>query len=228
MIIWLSLLLAGLLPGGHSHNDYLQPEPFGKAARSGMCSLEADVFPVHGRLLVAHTPLELNPARDLATLYLRPAERWPGDPIELLVDIKADPEKALELLESELRAHPQARFSAVVLTGARPARTPQLGFITVEGTVSELRAGSLPAGCRYVSGPWRSFFQWQGLGAPPAAEQAALDQLVRDAHQKNCRLRLWGAPDTPAAWAELFRAGVDRINTDHPQELGEWLRGQSR
>lgn len=227
MIAWLALILLGV-PGGHSHNDYQRSEPFGLAARSGMTSIEVDVFPVRGRLLVAHSALELAASRDLCGLYLQPLEAWNGEPLELFVDIKADPEKALDLLETELRAHPRARLKVVILTGARPLRVPALDIITVERTVAELRSGRLPAGCRYISGHWRSLFQWGGEGAPSPDEQALLDQMVREAHQQRCKLRLWGSPDTPAAWAELWRAGVDLINTDRPQELGEWLRTQKR
>lgn len=216
-------LAALALPGGHSHNDYEQEKPFELAAHSGMTSIEADVFPVEGQLLVAHSRTGLDPARSLQKLYLEPLQRW-GKPLELLVDIKSDPDQALDLLEQELQNTPPPKQSLIVLSGSRPKRLPKLALISLEGTVAELRSASLPANCRYISGPWWSESGWNGEGNMPAATRGRLEELVKQVHAKGMLLRLWGTPDTPEAWEEFYRAGVDRINTDHPKELSEWLK----
>src|SRR5437660_742306 len=60
----------------HAHNDYEHPRPLFDALDHRFGSVEADVFLVDGRLLVAHDPTELDPTRTLEALYLDPlAER---------------------------------------------------------------------------------------------------------------------------------------------------------
>lgn len=217
-------LLALAVPGGHSHNDYEQERPFEEAARSGMVSIEADVYPVDGRLLVAHSRFQVDPENTLSRLYLEPLRRWQGKPLELLVDFKSDPDLSLNLLEQELSANPPPPKTVVVLSGARPKRAPRLPYLTLEGTVSELRSQSLPANCRYVSGPWWPESSWKGDGPMPAGTRTRLESLVKQAHDKGLLLRLWGTPDNSEAWAEFYQLGVDRINTDHPLDLADFLK----
>ncbi|MBX3167258.1 MAG: hypothetical protein KF760_07590 [Candidatus Eremiobacteraeota bacterium] len=225
--LWLGLLfplLALAAPGGHSHNDYEQEKPFELAVRCGMLSLEADVFPSEGRLLVAHSRADLDPDNTLRELYLEPLQRWQGRPLELLIDIKAEPDLALTLLEQELTANPPPKQTVVILSGLRPKRVSRLPYLTLEGSVAELRAQTLPAHCRYVSGPWWPESSWRGEGPMPSGTRARLQDLVKQVHEKGLLLRLWGTPDEPEAWAEFYRAGVDRINTDHPRELADFLK----
>ena len=225
--LWLCLLLplvALAAPQGHSHNDYEQDKPFELAVQSGMLSIEADVYPVGSQLLVAHSRNRLNPDNTLTRLYLTPLQRWQGRPLELLIDIKSDPDTALNLLEQELQATPPPKQTMVILSGSRPRRVPRLSYITVEGTVSQLRARTLPPNCRYLSGPWWPESSWGGQGDIPARARARLEELVKEAHAKGLLLRLWGTPDTTEAWDAFYRAGVDRINTDKPRELGEFLK----
>lgn len=217
-------LLVLAIPGGHSHNDYEQDRPFDLAARSGLVSLEADVFPVDGRLLVAHSRADLDPDNTLKELYLEPLQRWQGKPLELLVDIKSEPEQALTLLEQELSANPPPKQSVVILGGLRPKRSPRLPYLTLEGTLAEMRSQTLPPNCRYVSGPWWPESSWKGDGVMSENTRSHLEDLVKQVHAKGLLLRLWGTPDTPEAWNEFYRAGVDRINTDRPKELADFLK----
>ena len=57
---------------GHSHNDYVQAEPFASAIQHGMKSIEVDVFPRDGDLLVAHTVFGLDPAKRIGNMYIKP------------------------------------------------------------------------------------------------------------------------------------------------------------
>ncbi len=57
-----------LLRRGHSHNDYHQENPLDSALQHGLRSVEVDVFPVYGELLVAHTRFELLDARNIDDL----------------------------------------------------------------------------------------------------------------------------------------------------------------
>lgn len=119
-----------------------------------MNSIEADVFSVEGQLLVAHSRAELDPRTRWSNSTWNRCSAGRENSLELLVDIKSDPEVALNLLEQELTANPPPKNTVVILSGSRPKRAPRLPYLTVEGTVAEFRSQSLPPNCRYVSGPW--------------------------------------------------------------------------
>jgi len=103
---------ADVLPNAHAHNDYLHTRPLLDALQYGFTSVEADVFPVGGDLLVAHDLIALRPERTLEKLYLAPlAERikqnkghvYPhSDRFFLLIDIKANPDAAYSNLKALL------------------------------------------------------------------------------------------------------------------------------
>lgn len=212
---------------GHSHNDYAQAEPFWGAVRAGVYSLEADVYAdVPGKLNVAHNRRGIEQDRDLVHLYLEPLGQWQGHPIELLVDIKSNTDKAVAILTDLMRDFKSDRLAAVVITGARPRCVCLDPRLSIEGTVQEMRAKRLPPGCRYVSAKWSTLFHWDGEDEMPPDEYKKLLELVREAHAQNLKLRLWAAPDDEPSWKAQYRAGVDRINTDRPNDFAEWLDEQ--
>src|SRR5256885_2951300 len=53
----------------HAHNDYEHPHPLFDALDAGARSVEADVFLVNGKLLVAHSWVDVRPERSLQSLY---------------------------------------------------------------------------------------------------------------------------------------------------------------
>ena len=71
----LALLLSTQLM--HSHNDYAQKHPFYTAWENHFDSIEVDVFPVNGKLLVGHNDKELNPDRTIQSLYLNQMSKIP-------------------------------------------------------------------------------------------------------------------------------------------------------
>ena len=102
----------------HAHNDYQHDRPLEDAADLGFTSVEVDVFPGEGRLLVAHHVLELIFRRTFEDLYLKPliarleaSGSVLGHPLAeqggflLLVDAKDDGEAVLALLEEKLSPH---------------------------------------------------------------------------------------------------------------------------
>jgi len=107
---------APCLRQAHAHNDYLHPRPLFDALEQGFTSVEADVFSVGDRLLVAHTSLELPFAKTFQELYLEPLEKLSkerggkimsdGRPLWLLVDIKNNPEKTWSLVAREITNRP--------------------------------------------------------------------------------------------------------------------------
>src|SRR5438552_17864850 len=85
LAIWLSLgslsLNAAVSPEtnspppltrAHAHNDYEHTRPLRDALDHGFCSIEADVWLVDGKLLVAHDRGKVKPDRTLQALYLDP------------------------------------------------------------------------------------------------------------------------------------------------------------
>ena len=133
----------------HSHNDYLHERPLLDALNHGFASIEADVFPVEGQLLVAHTFLELSKQKTLESLYLKPLReivvRNGGSiyansggngngarrPLILLVDIKTKGVEAFAILESLLKSYDDIVSSSldgefrekavtVIVSGDRP------------------------------------------------------------------------------------------------------------
>src|SRR2546426_4129702 len=56
----------------HAHNDYEHARPLLDALDHGFCSIEADVWLVEGKLLVAHDRNKVKPDRTLQALYLDP------------------------------------------------------------------------------------------------------------------------------------------------------------
>src|SRR5437870_3442113 len=56
----------------HAHNDYEHPRPLLDALDHGFCGVEADIWLVEGKLLVAHDRDKTRPEGTLETLYLEP------------------------------------------------------------------------------------------------------------------------------------------------------------
>jgi hypothetical protein len=60
------------LRGAHAHNDYEHERPLIDALAHGFQSVEADVFLVEGKLLVAHNLKDVKEDRTFEGLYLDP------------------------------------------------------------------------------------------------------------------------------------------------------------
>src|SRR5262245_36960462 len=56
----------------HAHNDYEHPRPLLDALDHGFCSVEADIWLVDGKLLVAHDRDKVKPDGTFQALYLDP------------------------------------------------------------------------------------------------------------------------------------------------------------
>lgn len=235
-----------VLPHAHAHNDYAHPRPLADALDHGFSSVEADVFPEDGDLLVGHVRGELRAGRTLRTLYLDPlrqrleahgAVHPGGPPFTLLVDFKTDGAAAYALLAEQLR--PLRRFLTsapgtrppleVIVSGARPieaiAADPDR-LVGIDGRPEDLDRDDRPAALvPLVSERWGRFFTWIGTGEMPAGERATLDGLVARAHARGQRLRFWATPERPGCWRVLRDAGVDLVGTDDLGALAEFFHG---
>jgi len=236
-----------LLPNAHAHNDYLHPRPLLDALDQGFCSVEADVFPVDGDLLVAHTRPEIRPSNTLKRLYLDPlaarirANRgWVhtrGQRFQVLIDFKTEGEICLGTLLRQLRAYPELVGTwaqpgpvSFVISGARPmALLEKLdGFpVSIDGRPSDLGKGVSARAMPLVSDSWWNHFKWTGNDPMPEPEKAKLRALVQQVHGEGKTIRFWASPDRPEVWNELRSAGADWINTDRLADLREFLTSRS-
>ena len=239
-----------VLPRAHAHNDYLHDRPLMDAVENGFCSVEADIFHVRGKLLVAHTWFDLQMDRTLEDMYLKPLRKLvkenggsvhgDGTPFTLLIDIKKDGEETYRVLDAMLENYPDV-FSSVIngqrkpgpvqaiISGARPVEAitkDETRFVGIDGRLGDLKSDSSPNLLPLISDNWKNNFQWRGEGKFPPAEKEKLKQIIDQAHKKQRRVRFWASPDKKTVWNELNKAGVDLINTDDLPGLRKFLISQ--
>lgn len=235
------------LPQAHAHNDYLHERPLLDALENGFCSVEADVFLVGGKLLVAHNRADCDPERTLAKLYLDPLRErvrknggrvyTNGPEFILLIDIKSDGASTYRALHQLLSEYPDV-FSYVddgklhekavsaIISGNRPfeqiaASSPR--FAGIDGRLSDLNSDRPAHLMPLISDNWRTHFKWRGEGPISAGEKEKLDEIVAAAHAKHRKVRFWATPDNAHVWNVLHEAGVDFINTDDLPGLRAFL-----
>ncbi|CAL9587742.1 hypothetical protein SUDANB6_05194 [Streptomyces sp. enrichment culture] len=225
----------------HAHNDYEHPRPLLDALDHRFGSVEADIHLVDGRLLVAHDPEDLDPARTLESLYLDPLAarvrahhgrvyRGHRGSLQLLVDIKT--EGASTYLELDRRlsryrhlfttyAHGRVRTGpvTVVVSGDRAARAPMEAQTVrrafYDGRLADL-GGPAPASfAPLISDNWTLNFTWRGVGAFPDAERERLRALVRTAHARGQRVRFWATPDAPGPARDALWSELLAAGVDH-------------
>jgi hypothetical protein len=236
------------LPRAHAHNDYEHSRPLWDALDQGFGSVEADIYLVDGQLLVAHDLPKVRPERTLQRLYLDPLRdrvRQKGgrvhgsaDGFTLLIDLKSAGDPTYRALSGVLAGYREmltvfhgdrveTNAVTVIVSGDRPRtllESESTRYAGLDGRLVDLGTGVSPRLMPLISDRWGTRFTWLGEGELPTTERALLQQLVRTAHQEQKRIRFWGAPDGPAAWAALDEAGVDLINTDRLAELSHFLR----
>ncbi|WP_328939101.1 phosphatidylinositol-specific phospholipase C/glycerophosphodiester phosphodiesterase family protein [Streptomyces tauricus] len=207
----------------HAHNDYLHPRPLFDALDHRFGSVEADIFLVDGQLLVAHDPVELDPARTLESLYLKPLAarvkanrgsvyRGYRKPLQLLIDIKTEGSATYLELDRRLRryrhlfttyAHGRVHPGAVtaVISGDRAARVPMeaqtVRHAFYDGRFLDLLAPA-PAPASFIpliSDNWTLNFTWQGVGTFPEVERQKLRGIILAAHSRGQKVRFWATPD---------------------------------
>lgn len=231
----------------HAHNDYLHERPLHDALGHGFCSVEADIFLVDGKLLVAHTRSELQHAKTLEILYLDPLKQRiaenggrvhrGGPTFHLLIDIKDDGAKTYRALDRVLARYADmlTRIQdgkvtngavSIAISGNRD-RAAILGtnprYAGIDGRLTDLDSKDPVHVMPLISDNWRSHFTWRGDGEIPPEELEKLDDAVKRAHASGRRLRLWATPENVAVWKVLNTTGVDHINTDKLADLEAFL-----
>ena len=245
----------GALARAHAHNDYEHDAPLFDALGRGFASVEADVWLVDGKLLVAHDLEQVKPERTLETLYLEPLRALvqandgrvhPGfeHSLQLLIDIKSDGAETYRALHEVLAQysdilsvfsyrHVQENAVTAVISGNRPLELiarQRVRYAAYDGRWSDAGTDADAAFIPLVSDNWTKQFKWDGVGAMPEDEKQKLHDLVAAVHDKGRRVRFWATPDDAerreAVWSVLIAAGVDYINTDDLAGLSAFLQGQ--
>lgn len=241
------------LAQAHSHLDCDRGRPLEDALSHGFTSVEADVWLIDGVLSVAHDRDAVREGYTLEELYLGPLQHrvtaagaihpgWSGS-LQLMVDIKSDPEPTYEALHNLLHTHASILTSyhgaavrpgavEVVVSGKRPRElmlAQPLRYAAYDGRLDDLGRGLPPTFMPLISTDWRKQFVWRGVGPMFFWERRRLRTMVARAHAEGHRFRFWGTRDRPGRartrlWAALVDAGVDHINTDDLPGLEAFLR----
>lgn len=235
----------------HAHNDYEHARPLLDALDHGFCGVEADIYLVEGKLLVAHDRDKVKPERTLQALYLDPlSERVKknggrvftnGPEFSLLIDLKSDWKTTYPVLRTVLTNYAgmlttfrdgakQTKAITIVISGDR-AKEMFAGETTrysgYDGLLTDLDLTEPAALIPWISADWKKDFTWRGDGAMPEAEQKKLREIVAKAHAQGRRVRFWGAPDNEKFWRAMRAADVDLINTDDLAGVEKFLRAES-
>lgn len=221
----------------HSHNDYKNSTPFYRAYKDGFGSMEADVFAVNGELLVAHEESEITPARSLKTMYINPLvinlKKDTGRHLRLLIEIKKDYTITLPLVLKELRplrkyfSYPgHAGRLVITMTGAVPPGRVMLQYPNwlnfdvgspTGYTTEQLKKIEL------ISADFWEYSKWNGKSELKEADIVRLKGIIDSAHAAGKKIRFYGTPDTPLCWKKMIELNTDVINTDHLDELADFL-----
>jgi hypothetical protein len=236
------------LAAAHAHNDYEHARPLLDALDHGFCSVEADIYLVDGKLLVAHNRPDVKPERTLEALYLDPllarvkangGSVYPSGPrFTLLIDLKSDGPATYAVLTKTLAKYAEMLTTirdgkaapgaiSIVISGNRPLKevaAEKVRYAGIDGRLTDLDADTPAELMPMISDNWGLHFRWRGVGEIPAAERAKLREVVDKAHQHGRTVRFWNIPANATIWGELSAAGVDLINTDDLAGLEKYLR----
>ncbi|HEU5052704.1 MAG TPA: phosphatidylinositol-specific phospholipase C/glycerophosphodiester phosphodiesterase family protein [Hanamia sp.] len=225
----------------HAHNDYMHPVPFYTAWNAGFGSIEADVYPVDGVLLVSHTKKALSSERTLNRLYLKPLleqlKKNDKRKVSLLIDIKENYKESLHLLIQELKPLKKYLVSdddlnkpvTILISGERPPPAEYKNYPHYIFFDDDLRVFHTPdewKRVRLVSLSFQRYSHWNGEGNLPDSDRKVLTHVIDSVHSAGKKIRFWAAPDNENSWVTQMKLGADIIGTDKIQELAAFLGKQ--
>ena len=222
----------------HAHNDYMHPVPFYTAYNAGFGSIEADVFPVNGVLLVSHSKKELQSQRTLDSLYIQPLlKELPKNStrkVNLLIDIKENYKEALQLLMKELEPLKKYLISnndtskqvTILISGERPPPGEYKNYphyIFFDDDLRKFHTNDEWKRVALVSLSFERYSKWNGEGTIPEKDWDTLKFTVDSVHHSGKKIRFWAAPDNENSWKMQMKLGVDLIGTDKIRQLSQFL-----
>ena len=225
----------------HSHNDYLNAAPFSLAFKNGFGSIEADVFPVNGRLHVAHSKKEIQPQKALENLYISPLlhEFVSNGPrkLSLLIDVKENYAIVLPLLIKELAplllylsTLEKPNYVTIIISGDRPPPAEYKNypdFIFFDNDLRLPHTDKEWSRVALVSLPFSKISAWKGENALKQNDRKALKAIIDSVHTAGKPIRFWAAPDTKISWRWQMKLRADLIGTDKINELGNFIRKEN-
>lgn len=228
----------------HSHNDYVRANPFYLAYNCHFASIEADVFLVDGELYVAHKLQEIDKSKTLRKLYLEPIKEKmklngnkiyaDGKPLQLLIDLKTNNPETKQALQNILTEYKDC-FDVlhnpcavqVVWTG----NTPMPGefntyapWIKFDGVYPAIYTKDQLKRIAMVSLSLKTITKWRAKEDMSDQDYEKVLEVIRTVHAIGKPIRFWSVPDSPGAWDFFMKNEVDFLNTDHPQELANYLQ----
>lgn len=241
----------GTLNKGHSHNDYLQKRPLYDALELGFSSIEIDVYVKNNELIVSHLPIFLHQKPKIETLYFEPLKTLMNDsqfirsfqnhPLILMIDIKNESEKSLELLRKKVKiiqkylqypGHHKGdnRILQICLSGKKPMSaimSDSSKFYTLDGSISGDLSSDLPQNLlQRLSDPVKKHFK--SKKNLKKDEVITLQQLVWKAHAKGRQIRFYAAGNNPKLWEQLHYADVDWINVDKLKDYAKFVQSENK
>jgi alkaline phosphatase len=224
----------------HSHNDYEQPLAFETALRAGFGSIEADIFLVDGKLIVAHDKEQLKRMLTLDSLYLLPLQKYiranrgyvykdTGRALQLMIDIKSEPIPTLSRLVEKLKTFPvlvNAGSLHIVISGNRPPPSEFKNWpswIMFDGELNKDYSKEQLNKIAMLSDNFARYSKWNGEGEMAQPDLDAIKSLISKVHSLHKKIRFWNAPDNLNAWKTFIALGVDYLNTDHIEAISDFL-----
>lgn len=226
------------IANAHAHNDYEHPVPFYTAFNAGFGSIEADVFPVNGVLIVAHSKKEIERERTLENLYIKPLlqqfKKNRNRKVNLLIDIKENYKESLKLLIEALKPLRKFLYSAanknnpvtILISGERPPPNEYKNYpdyIYFDDDLRKFHNSQEWQRVGLVSLSFERYSRWNGEGVLPKKDKDTLLHVIDTVHASGKKIRFWAAPDNENSWKTQMKLGVDLIGTDKIQALSNFL-----
>ena len=222
----------------HSHNDYRQEQPLMQALKQRVFCVEADVYLVGDKLLVAHDTAELATAPTLDELYLQPIvelfnknnNKISEDSnyvLTLMIDIKKNGPEVIKVLAEKLKLYPQVfdrkvnnKGVWIIISGDRGKQTSWTSyphFILFDGRPHEKYDSLVFRKVALISDSYNNYSK------NPDSTDIKIQLMAYKVHNLDRLVRLWGIPDNPESWKHLLSLTVDIINTDKVEECRRYF-----
>ncbi|MBC7615453.1 MAG: glycerophosphodiester phosphodiesterase [Pedobacter sp.] len=231
----------------HSHNDYVQKQPFLIAYNNKVDEMETDIFLVGDSILVAHSKKEINPSNTLYSLYLHPIaeafkrhkDRVSDDKkytFSLMIDVKENWNAVYPSLKKEIEKYgdifnrnKQKYAIKIVISGSRPDHSTFNAFpkwLFFDGLPNVGYAKKDLERVATISDNFSAYSKWKGDGEIPNEDKDKLRKVIVQVHKLNKPIRFWGAPDTESCWKQLTALGADIINTNKIAESKKYFENE--